>query len=262
MSVLNFSSIHLVLLFSLSEVVYSSDGDFTHINGRCEFREVHDIEYILEFHFNKVMMAWYNSTMDKWTGYTPHGLDLARMFNGNPYYHDSPRAGMDILCVANADSVIGYLHNYTVEPYVRLRSVETFNTRHSSMLVCSAYDFCPKPIRVTWLKNGQEVTSDVTSTEELANGDWTYQIHSHLEYTPTPGEKITCMVEHFSLTEPKLYDWDPSIPESERNKMVIGACGLLLGVVFIAAGLIYYRKKSTGEETQASAHLFYRSLGQ
>lgn len=75
------------------------------------------------------------------------------------------------------------------------------------MLVCSAYDFYSKPIRVMWLKNGQEVTSNVTSTEELVNGDWTYQIHSHLEYTPTPGERITCMVEHFSLTEPKLYDW-------------------------------------------------------
>lgn len=44
---------------------------------------------------------------------------------------------------------------------------------------------------------------------------------------------------------------DPSLLGPERNKMVIGACGLLLGVVFIAAGLIYYRKKSTGEETPA-----------
>ncbi|CAB1334651.1 unnamed protein product [Coregonus sp. 'balchen'] len=201
-------------------------GTFLIIKGN---QEVHDIEYIEEFHFNKVMMAWYNSTMDKWTGYTPYGLRLANSFNGDIYDHLARRAAMDILCVANADLLYGYLHNYTFEPYVRLRSVEPFNTRHSSMLVCSAYDFYPKPIRVTWLQNGQEVTSDVTSTEELANGDWTYQIHSHLEYTPTPGEKITYS----------------SIPESERNKMVIGACGLLLGVVFIAAGLIYYRKKST-----------------
>ncbi|XP_029598981.1 DLA class II histocompatibility antigen, DR-1 beta chain-like, partial [Salmo trutta] len=99
------------------------------------------------------------------------------------------------------------LPSFPVEPYISLRSVELFSTRHPAMLVCSAYDFYPKPIRVTWLKNGQEVTADVTSTEELANGDWTYQIYSHLEYTPTTGERITCMVEHFSLTEPKLYKW-------------------------------------------------------
>nr|XP_046197364.1 DLA class II histocompatibility antigen, DR-1 beta chain-like [Oncorhynchus gorbuscha] len=153
-------------------------------------------------------------------------------------------------CSSNVPVVYGYLleRQYVlpspVEPYIRLRSVEPFSTRHLAMLVCSASTSTPNP-SVTWLRDGQEVTSNVTSTEELVNGDWTYQIHSHLEYTPTPGERIACMVEHFSLTEPKLYDWDPSMPGPEKNKMVIGACGLLLGVVFIAAGLIYYMKKST-----------------
>ena len=52
------------------------------------------------------------------------------------------------------------------------------------MLVCGVYNFYPKQIRVRWLRDGQEVTSDVTSTDELADGDWYYQIHSHLEYIP------------------------------------------------------------------------------
>lgn len=102
-------------------------------------------------------------------------------------------------------SVYGFFPQ--VEPSVRLRSVEAAGSKHPGMLVCSAYDFYPKQIRVTWLRDGKEVTSDVTSTEELPNGNWLYQIHSHLEFTPTPGEKITCMVEHASLMQPKLYDW-------------------------------------------------------
>ncbi|KAL3060238.1 hypothetical protein OYC64_014746 [Pagothenia borchgrevinki] len=117
------------------------------------------------------------------------------------------------------------------------------------MLVCSVHYFFPKPIRVTWLRNGKEVTSDVTSTEKLSNGDWHYQIHSYLEFTPVPGEKITCMVEHAHFMKPKLCEWDPRTDrESENNKIAVGTAGLLLGLVFFVAGLIYCKKKTYGRE--------------
>ena len=75
------------------------------------------------------------------------------------------------------------------------------------MLMCSAYDYYPKQIKVTWMRDGQEVTSDVISTEKLADGDWYYQFHSQLEYTPKSGEKISCMVEHASLDKPIVEYW-------------------------------------------------------
>lgn len=75
------------------------------------------------------------------------------------------------------------------------------------MLMCSAYDFYPKMIKVTWYRNGKDITSDMTATDELADGDWYYQVHSHLEFTPKTGEKISCMVEHRSLKEPLEIVW-------------------------------------------------------
>uniref|UniRef100_A0A8C1V742 MHC class II beta chain N-terminal domain-containing protein n=1 Tax=Cyprinus carpio TaxID=7962 RepID=A0A8C1V742_CYPCA len=51
--------------------------------------------------------------------------------------------------------------------------------------------------------------------------------------------QISCMVEHASF--------NLSLPESERNKIAIGAFGLVLGIIIAAAGLIYYKKKSTGQ---------------
>ncbi|KAK6319145.1 hypothetical protein J4Q44_G00103560 [Coregonus suidteri] len=128
---------------------------------------------------------------------------------------------LERFCKHNAAIHYSAILDKTAEPHVRLSSVTPPSGRHPAMLMCSAYDFYPKPIRVTWLRDGQEVKSDVTSTEELANGDWYYQIHSNLEYTPKSGEKISCMVEHISLTEPMIYHWDPSLPESERNKIAI-----------------------------------------
>lgn len=95
----------------------------------------------------------------------------------------------------------------TVEPSVRVTPVVKQGSTHQAMLACSAYNFYPKQIRLTWLRNGEKVINYVTSTEELPDGNWLYQIHSYLEYTPSPREEITCMVEHASLKEPKLYNW-------------------------------------------------------
>ncbi|XDV48673.1 hypothetical protein PO909_018057 [Leuciscus waleckii] len=112
--------------------------------------------------------------------------------------------------------------------------------------MCSAYEFYPEKIKVSWLRDGTLMTTDVTSTMEMADGDWYYQIHSHLEYTPKSGEKISCVVEHASSSQPIVKDWNPSMPESERNKIAIGSSGLVLGIIIAAAGLIYYKKKSSG----------------
>uniref|UniRef100_A0A8D0A2M2 Ig-like domain-containing protein n=1 Tax=Sander lucioperca TaxID=283035 RepID=A0A8D0A2M2_SANLU len=112
------------------------------------------------------------------------------------------------------------------------------------MLVCSAYNFYPKQIRLTWLRNGQEVTSSVSFSEVMSDGDWYYQIHSYLEPIPTPGEKITCMVEHFTLSKPALQVWDPSLPVPERIKIAVGLSGLILGFVMLSSGFIYYKNKS------------------
>uniref|UniRef100_A0A8C2CYY0 Ig-like domain-containing protein n=1 Tax=Cyprinus carpio TaxID=7962 RepID=A0A8C2CYY0_CYPCA len=133
------------------------------------------------------------------------------------------------------------------QPKITLRSARQAGGSRPAVLVCSAYEFYPKKIKVSWLRDGKEMTSDVTSTMEMADGNWFYQIHSELEYTPKSGEKISCVVEHASFSKPMIYDWDPSLPEGERNKIAIGASGLVLGIIIAAAGLIYYKKKSAGQ---------------
>ena len=37
------------------------------------------------------------------------------------------------------------------------------------------------------------------------------------------------------------------MPESERNKIAIGASGLILGLTLSLAGIIYYKKKAGGQ---------------
>ncbi|RXN19551.1 rano class II histocompatibility A beta chain-like protein [Labeo rohita] len=133
----------------------------------------------------------------------------------------------------------------TVKPEVIVRTVRQACGKIPAMLICSAYDFYPKPIKLTWMRDDKEMTADVTSTEELADGDWYYQIHSHLEYFPKPGEKISCVVEHASSNKPMIYDLGPSLSESDRNKLITGAAGLVLGLIMAVGGLIYCKRKHT-----------------
>ncbi|XP_067269567.1 rano class II histocompatibility antigen, A beta chain-like [Pseudorasbora parva] len=232
----------LVFLSALFETVY---GHYGYVQIRCRLSDSQQTpEFIYSVTYNKIEYLRYNSTEDKVIGYTEYGKKWA---------DESNNATM---LLAQADFVLNQCKEIgdliapsagtSVQPEVIIRADKEANGNQKAVLVCSAYDFFPKAIRLTWMRDDKEVTADVSSTEELADGDWFYQIHSYLEYFPKPGEKISCVVEHASSHRPMVYHWDPSLPESERSKIILGAVGLVMGVVMAAGGLIYHKRKHTG----------------
>ncbi|XP_051799921.1 H-2 class II histocompatibility antigen, E-S beta chain-like [Acanthochromis polyacanthus] len=237
-----------VSFWMLLITVCSTDGFMQYLIDLCQFNstELKDIEYSRSVYYNQVEYARFTSSLGKFVGYTKYGIHNAEYWNNDTAYINQLRAQKETVCQHNIPIWYSNVLSKSAEPYVLLYSTTPPSGRHPSMLVCSVYDFYPKTIKVSWFRDGKEVTSDVTSTEEMENGDWYYQIHSHLEYTPRSGEKISCVVEHASLKEPLRTDWDPSMPESERNKIAIGASGLVLGLVLSLAGFIYYKRKARG----------------
>ncbi|XP_036416760.1 beta-2-microglobulin-like [Colossoma macropomum] len=167
------------------------------------------------------------------------------MWNNGPELQRE-KGELDRYCKDNLQFDYSHILEKTVKPMIRLRSEKQASEGRPAILMCSAYNFYPPAIDVYWLRDGKKVTSDVVSTEEMADGDWYHQVHSHLEYMPTSGEKISCVVEHASSKEPIIYNWDGSFPDYGRSKIIIGASGFVLGIILSTAGFIYYKKKSPG----------------
>uniref|UniRef100_A0A3B3WSR4 Ig-like domain-containing protein n=1 Tax=Poecilia mexicana TaxID=48701 RepID=A0A3B3WSR4_9TELE len=226
-----------------------SSGFMTHELFRCHFNssELQDIHYSYSYIYNKVEFIQFDSRVGSFVGLNSFGEKLAARWNNGTGWLNVSKTYREEICQPNADISYSPLP-VSVAPSVTLSTVVPPTGGPSSMLTCSVYGFFPKQIRVTWMRNGQKVTSDVTSTTELPDGAWLYQIHSSLEFKPRSGEKISCMVEHLSLEEPLTIDWTPPpgqpMPESEKIKIAFGVLGLILGLVLSLTGFIYYKKKA------------------
>ncbi|KAM7134062.1 T-cell surface glycoprotein CD1b-3-like [Macrochelys suwanniensis] len=112
------------------------------------------------------------------------------------------------------------------------------------LLVCRVTGFYPRPIRVAWLQDGEEVAPGwrLNSSGILPNADLTYQLRSSLAVGPGAGHSYACRVEHSSLGgQGLLIPWEQSRPWGPGLAM-----GITLGAVAVAAvavGLWWSRRR-------------------
>uniref|UniRef100_A0A8C6WR46 Ig-like domain-containing protein n=1 Tax=Neogobius melanostomus TaxID=47308 RepID=A0A8C6WR46_9GOBI len=222
----------IVLYFSVS-----LDSAFGQMSGCCTYQSIEKalFEYEIKYTYNKTLFMEYNSTRGNWMGFTPLGVFWANIYNRDPWDPEQRKV----------EQLMLYVNDHVPYNSVHMTLKQPSGT-HPALLLCSAYNFYPQDIELTWFQNGQEVTSGVSSTEVLSDGDLYYQIHSYLEYSPKLGEEISCMVEHVSLSEPLVQAWDPphSLPWSERVKIVLGTLFLVVGLTMLAIGYVKHKKHS------------------
>uniref|UniRef100_A0A8C8SQZ8 Ig-like domain-containing protein n=1 Tax=Pelusios castaneus TaxID=367368 RepID=A0A8C8SQZ8_9SAUR len=113
------------------------------------------------------------------------------------------------------------------------RAPPAAGTPSSTLVVCRVTGFYPRPIRVSWLQDGEEVAPGwrLNSTGILPNADLTYQLRSSLAVEPGDGHSYACRVEHVSLGgHSLLIPWRHS--RRWRRGLVVG---ITLGVLVVAA---------------------------
>ncbi|XP_067392882.1 class I histocompatibility antigen, F10 alpha chain-like [Emydura macquarii macquarii] len=128
-------------------------------------------------------------------------------------------------------------------------SVSRRDTPSSSVtLSCRARGFYPRPIHVSWVRDGEDILAEKHSSGILPNADGTYYTQSSLEISPQQEDRhrYACRVEHSSLSEPTL-TWAPG-KKGPLSPWVLAAIVLaVLGLAgAVGASVILWRRKSAG----------------
>ncbi|XP_077142443.1 major histocompatibility complex class I-related protein 1-like [Ranitomeya variabilis] len=138
---------------------------------------------------------------------------------------------------------------WRVRPQVKVSSQENGDT---IKLHCQVYGFHPRPVDVKWM-NGEDEVHSYETTRVLPNPDGTYQIRVSTEVTPKDSNSYSCYVDHSSLEEPFLIQWEP---KQNMVLAVIISAGVIIIIVLAFAGIFIYKKfRKEGESRSGQQYV-------
>uniref|UniRef100_A0A8C1WXK7 Si:busm1-228j01.4 n=1 Tax=Cyprinus carpio TaxID=7962 RepID=A0A8C1WXK7_CYPCA len=137
--------VHLAMF--LSAFFEKAHGYFGYVQTQCRVPgSIEKTEFIFSVTYNKIEYIRYNSTEDKAVGYTEFGEKWAEDYNKNKILLAQAEFGLD-KCKGIAKFIVPNA-GLTVKPEVIIRSAREAKGNEKAVLVCSAYDFYPKPIKL------------------------------------------------------------------------------------------------------------------
>ncbi|XP_038671284.1 class I histocompatibility antigen, F10 alpha chain-like [Scyliorhinus canicula] len=130
-----------------------------------------------------------------------------------------------------------------VQPEVFISRSEANSQYKPLTLSCLVTGFYPVDIEVTWLRNG-EVMSETQSSGLRPNHDGSHQIQKEIEINAGDEDQYSCQIEHSSLAEPKLHQWEfPGNSGGYANLgIIIGSVIMALAVIVGIIGIIIWKR--------------------
>ncbi|XP_054577632.1 DLA class II histocompatibility antigen, DR-1 beta chain-like isoform X1 [Eptesicus fuscus] len=206
--------------------------------GECQFSNgTERVRYLERWIYNGQEYVRFDSDVGEFRAVTELGRPSAEHWNSQKDLLEQKRAQVDAYCRHNYEGAEGFLVHRQTAPTVTVFPAKTQRLQHHNLLVCSVNGFYPGPIEVRWLRDGREEQAGVVSTGLIRNGDWTFQMLVMLETVPRSGEVYTCHVQHPSSSSPVTVQWRAQ-SGSAQSKVLSGAGGFVLGLLFLGAGLL------------------------
>ncbi|XP_037700096.1 HLA class II histocompatibility antigen, DR alpha chain [Choloepus didactylus] len=150
---------------------------------------------------------------------------------------------------ANLDTMMkrsNHTPDTSVPPEVTVLLDRPVDLGQPNILICFIDKFSPPVVNVTWLKNGNPVSTGVSETVFLPREDHLFRKFHYLPFLPSTEDVYDCKVEHWGLDEPVLKHWEfeglTPLPETTENLvcalgLVVGLVGIVVGTTFIVKGM-------------------------
>uniref|UniRef100_A0ABM5FF60 H-2 class II histocompatibility antigen, E-S beta chain-like n=1 Tax=Pogona vitticeps TaxID=103695 RepID=A0ABM5FF60_9SAUR len=205
------------------------------------------VRYLERHFYDRQEFVRFDSDRGEYEAVTTLGEPDAQYFNSQKEILEAARSTVDYFCRPNYEMDKPFARERRVQPKVKIAPSSYDSSSHHTLLICNVDGFWPSQIEIKWFRNGKEEDeSRVFTTDLIRNGDWTFQMAVMLEAQPERGDVYACQVEHASFPEPVTVQWAPQ-SESARSKMWTGVAGIVLGLVFLAPGLVLYLKNKKGQ---------------
>ncbi|XP_053199703.1 mamu class II histocompatibility antigen, DR alpha chain-like [Scomber japonicus] len=150
------------------------------------------------------------------------------------------------LCKQNLEVVRDDMKNIPLEsdppssPIIYIR--DNMELGVNNTLICHVTGFYPAPVKVSWTKNGKNVTEGTSINVPYPNKDGSYRQSSRLEFIPQQGDMYSCSVSHPSLSQPLTRIWDVEVQQPGVGPAVFCGLGVTVGLLGVAAGTFFLIK--------------------
>uniref|UniRef100_A0A8C0G5T5 Ig-like domain-containing protein n=1 Tax=Chelonoidis abingdonii TaxID=106734 RepID=A0A8C0G5T5_CHEAB len=181
---------------------YLSDPFVTQFSIGCELHPNDTLRRFCDAGMNSEDFLSFDTDNGKWVTRRGDKLTLKAQesLNYNRVVAITLQFHLRTMCVNTLKSFVQH-GNESLARQVPEAQAESSPLPHPVSLVSEVTGFYPRPVRVAWLQDGEEVVLGwwLNSSEILPNADLTYQLRSSLAVEPGAGHSYACRVQHSSL---------------------------------------------------------------
>ncbi|KAI4880978.1 hypothetical protein NFI96_013659, partial [Prochilodus magdalenae] len=127
-------------------------------------------------------------------------------------------------------------------PQTSVYSEDDVELGSRNTLVCYITGFYPPEVTVSWTRNNIKVSDQASISRYYPTSDGTFNLISHLSFTPEDGDIYTCTVEHTALDRPLTKTWDVQVALPGVGPSVYCGVCLAAGLLGVAMGSFFLIK--------------------